>query len=394
MGLRDERGMMAIGVALMLIVVLSLFGGALWQFSMAELKRVERTEQDVQALFLARAGAEMVRGIWLDPEQSRPELPIVMDPIYYSFEGSFSLTEPEDCLGVIQVTVKKEDYAYDGELTEVTVIESVATVGSTKRTARLMTYPHRYGHDLAWYSDNDGKIYAPATPPNSAPHELVLMRTSPPEKGIYIERDSVVGSSYSRRSIPFEAGHLIFESPLNLPRNESNFKQGPNGKVDVVLTAEVIFMHGVELAYLPDTLTNPMKSYSIRFQLPKGKGRSGTEIQESIAAGAVIPSALYGEVYFDAGTVAFKEFEWRAIFGIGSVRHRATYSLGLSNKAYYFKEGLCLDAEDIYEHIENRESIASFFATLANDGMLVPISDDAQLSREELQDIQPFFWNQ
>ena len=34
MQLKDERGMMAIGVALMLIVVLALFGGALWQYSM------------------------------------------------------------------------------------------------------------------------------------------------------------------------------------------------------------------------------------------------------------------------------------------------------------------------------------------------------------------------
>ena len=76
MRLRDEQGMMAIGVALMLIVVLALFGGALWQYSMAEMKRVERTEQDMQALFLARAGAEAVMSVWLDPEQSRPELPI------------------------------------------------------------------------------------------------------------------------------------------------------------------------------------------------------------------------------------------------------------------------------------------------------------------------------
>lgn len=62
--LRDESGMMAIGVALMLIVVLSLFGGALWQYSIAELKRVQRTDEDIQALFLARAGAEMVMGAW------------------------------------------------------------------------------------------------------------------------------------------------------------------------------------------------------------------------------------------------------------------------------------------------------------------------------------------
>jgi len=64
MGLRDEQGMMAIGVALTLIVVLSLFGGVLWQYGMFELRRVQRAEADMQALFLARAGAEAVMGAW------------------------------------------------------------------------------------------------------------------------------------------------------------------------------------------------------------------------------------------------------------------------------------------------------------------------------------------
>jgi len=73
MRLRDERGMMAIGVALMLIVVLALFGGALWQYSMVSYRNADRLERETQALFLARAGVEAVMAAWLEePLANKP----------------------------------------------------------------------------------------------------------------------------------------------------------------------------------------------------------------------------------------------------------------------------------------------------------------------------------
>ncbi len=390
---------MAIGVALMLIVVLALFGGALWQYSMAEMKRVERTEQDMQALFLARAGAEAVMGVWLDPEQSRPELPISIDPIYYnSAEGLFSsLIQPEEYLGVIEVTIKKEDYVYDDEVTEVTVIESVATVGSIERTARLMTYPHRYGHDLAWYSDQTGRIYSPASPARSAPNELIVMRTNPAGEDIYIGQNSVISSP---RRIPLEAGHLVFESPLHLAKNTDNLKTSPSGDVDVDLMAEIIFLNGLEIAYMEGLAFSSDKNYSLVLKLPSGenRGQKGSEIKGNIAGGQVLSdNHLYGEIYFDAEPVVSEKFSgWVFLFWSG-INLDETYTLGLKNKAFYFKDGTRLDPKAIYEHVSDDDeshTIASYFEQMADAGLLLPIGDEAQLSRDELEEIQPFFWNQ
>lgn len=391
MRLLDESGMMAIGVALMLTVVLALFGGALWQYSMAELKRVESTEQDLQALFLARAGAEMVMGVWMDPLQPRPaELPMKLDPIYYSSAaGKFVQTEepPADCLGVIEVTVKIEEYPFEGKLMEATVIESVATVGSATRTARLMTYPHRYGHDLGWYSDQTGQIYQPT---RSVPGELIVMRTDPPQTGIHIGENSPTGT------IRFEARHLVFDSPLHLGNGSSNLRNSRSGTIDVALMAEVIFLDGLELVYLPGTISNPTKHYRIELGLPSGedRGQLGSEIKDKIAAGSVVNNARYGEVYFGSGDTRAEYYYWFAIFEIGLIIHDYTSNLDLSNKGFYFRDGVKLDPKTIHAHIKNGGSIASYFTQLANTGLLVPILEDEQLNREDLENIQPFFWSQ
>ena len=42
MGVGDGTSIMAIGTALMLIVVLALFGGALWQYSMVRYRNEDR----------------------------------------------------------------------------------------------------------------------------------------------------------------------------------------------------------------------------------------------------------------------------------------------------------------------------------------------------------------
>ena len=399
MRLRDEQGMMAIGVALMLIVVLPLFGGVLWQYSMAELKRVERTEQDMQALFLARAGAEMVMGVWLDPEQNRPELPISLDPIYYNLAtGLFSDTKPlDDYLGPVEVTIKKEDYSEDEEI-QVTVIESLATIGSTKRTVRLMTYPHRYGHDLAWYAEDTGRIYPPTTPATAAPNELIVMRSNPPNTSIFIGQNSVTGSSLTRRTISFEAGHLVFESPLHLGKSTSNLESSPSGEIDVDLKAEVIFLSGLQLSYLEGLLFSSDKNYRIVLKLPSGenKGQKGSDIKKNIAGGQVKNDEhLYGEVYFDSKPVVSEKFSgWVFLFWRG-VDLDNTYPLGLSNKAFYFKDGTRLDAKAIHEHMAegNGNSIASYFTQLANEGLLLPMKEPVH-DREKLKEIQPFFWSQ
>jgi hypothetical protein len=267
-----------------------------------------------------------------------------------------------------------------------------------------MTYPHRYGHDLAWYSDETGRIYSPASPARSAPGELVVMRTNPPETGIFIGKDSIAYGG----TIPFEAGHLVFESPLHLAKSTDNLKTSPSGDVDVVLRSEMVFLQGLELAYFDGVLGE--KNYGIELRLPSGenKGKMGSDIKDNVAAGMVHDSARYGEIYFDANPfgsneydVNSKKYEGFTFLGWSYVVPRETHELDLDGKAFYFQDGTRLDPKVIHVHVINRgsgvlesESIAAYFTQLANTGILVPIKEEEQLSREELENIQPFFWDQ
>lgn len=47
-------------LAIIVMVVLTLLGTALWQYSMTDLKHVSREEKKLQAYYLARSGAELV----------------------------------------------------------------------------------------------------------------------------------------------------------------------------------------------------------------------------------------------------------------------------------------------------------------------------------------------
>ena len=59
MVLKNEHGW-AMPLVLMVIVVITLLGTALWAYSMADLKQVTREEKRMQAYYLARSGAELV----------------------------------------------------------------------------------------------------------------------------------------------------------------------------------------------------------------------------------------------------------------------------------------------------------------------------------------------
>ena len=378
MRLRDERGMMAIGVALMLIVVLALFGGALWQYSMFELRRVEQAEQDMQALFLARAGAEAVMGAWrmeIDPEK-RPLGQ--MDALYYDTEHDrLTVVKPSSYLGSVDVAVRLEDLSGEGDL--VTVIESTAKVGSVTRTVRLTTYPYRYGHDekLGWYLGGDGRIQRP----KGQAKEPVIMRAKSGDAPIYADSKTL-----EYRSLAFAASDLIFESSLQLLRAPY-----PGLWLDPAFTlrleAERIFFRGLQVAYLDTYVVDP-KSYTVVLQLPtgpEGMGEPGEEVQGKVAGGNVIPDARYGQVYFDAGK---GDYLLKVARSLSSKWDRTVdLDTNLKGKAFFFRDSWKLDPERIIE-----EGVDEYFRKAMADGDLLPILPQYQTNREALKSLRPFFW--
>lgn len=125
-------------LALIVMVVLTLLGTALWAYSMADLKQVTREEDKMQAFYYARSGAELVaKGIWdeigqIDPGQIDPnDLPtgaaIAITSDIITFEGED--LSGEDLSGNIQVEVYKDN----GDI----VIKSTGTANGVSQTVIL-----------------------------------------------------------------------------------------------------------------------------------------------------------------------------------------------------------------------------------------------------------------
>ena len=396
MKLRDEQGMMAIGVALMLIVVLTLFGGVLWQYSMMELRRAEKAEQDMQALFLARAGAEAVMGAW-QQEINASERPFgELDTLYFDLDtAAFVLHRPANPLGQIDVVVKEEAASDEGDY--YTVIEATAQVGSSTRTARLVTYPHLYGHhpSLQWYEQGSGQIgfYEYVTP-----QEPVIMRTRAEETPIHFGPRRMNDLIWlGRRSFTFSASDIIFESPLRLIRSENDLYNSPSGHFSLVLEAQKIFLHGLELSYLSsrDVLGFdffPEKYHSIVLRVPDmdDLAERGDSIADKIERGAAIPHARYGQVYFSDQPVVYSNYEWyrRGIIS-WKVRKLNTISLKLAGKAFYFQDGFRIDPKEI-----RSIGVDEFLRRAEENGMLLPIKSEFQVNREQLKGLRPFYWEQ
>lgn len=422
MQLKDERGMMAIGVALTLIVVLSLFGGVLWQYGMFELRRVQRAEADMQALFLARAGAEAVMGAWkkrlvVDDHGEKYAVPIgQMETLYYDLDNDqFTSEKPANYLGTIDVVVKKEE-ATDNGGDFFTVIEASARVGAASRTVRLVTLPHRYGHDptLGWYTEETGEIQATGYTPRLEP---VIMRTKEPKTPISFGKTALqdMRRDLEGRWLNFTASAIVFESPLQLMRDTDAVKDSPGGNFYLVLEAERIFLQDLEVAYLPlneelmfdlpDKYLSKYfsKYFSVVFEVPEQAGFLGSEIKGKVddgKAGKVVDGARYGEVYFGS-SVKWQNYRWHRYFywfiPVVEIRTAGAENLRqLENQAFFFRDGWSLIPRNKAElfNENNQLDVSGYIEKSINDGWLIPIKTDAQMSLEEFKDLRPFFWEQ
>jgi len=102
--IRDEKGM-AMPLALMVLVVLTLLGFALWQYSMSELNNAVREEKRARAYYIARAGAESVaRHVMVNPEvfDLIPEIDDAITSVTIEYE-----TGEEIVVGDVEVELKR-----------------------------------------------------------------------------------------------------------------------------------------------------------------------------------------------------------------------------------------------------------------------------------------------
>ncbi len=391
MGLKDEQGMMAIGVALMLIVVLALFGGVLWQYSMADMRRVERAEHDMQALFLARAGAEAVLGAWLESTTSaKPQGD--MDRFYCVYDENretyvFQSAEPPNPFGWVDVSVSisGNDTQRDG------LIEIVAdaVVNGVSRKAKLTSYPLTFGHDrlLGWYNEKNGQIINNADVDGVSRH-FVIVRSN---DAIHF---AGLNPPISKR---FSAPLIRFETPIDFASGQVGVKSlaewdAPTLECELQIYAEVVHFSDIILAHVPESKLGKFglgqRDFTVALYLPiystndRVPGILGREI--GVPESEIESAERYGIVHFEGMRVESEELRWKlpwfSLPIIDAWRPRQATAIktvvdgtlqNIGGGSFYFKNETDL--------------------TNLGDYDLIPISGDEE-ETIDLKEIRAFYW--
>jgi hypothetical protein len=132
---KNEKGL-AMPLILIIMVVLSLLGAAIWQYSVAELNHSVREEKKARAYYIARAGAESLgRHIMVNPSvlNSVPNI----DDLITSDELDFDITFSGETISVGDLTVELERIETDrvtitGTGTVDEIVQSVSLILETQ----------------------------------------------------------------------------------------------------------------------------------------------------------------------------------------------------------------------------------------------------------------------
>jgi hypothetical protein len=133
--IKDEKGL-AMPLVLIILVVLSLLGMALWQYSISELNFAVREEKRARAYYIARAGAEsLARHILVNPDvlNAIPEVDdsISSDSLEYDINFSGNSTNVGDML--VELTrIETDRVEITGTGTVDGIVQSVGLILETQ----------------------------------------------------------------------------------------------------------------------------------------------------------------------------------------------------------------------------------------------------------------------
>ena len=293
---KDERGI-ALPVVLMVMIVLSVLGTALWQYSTADTVQVTVDEKKMQAYYLARAGAEATAQYIRNNPSSAATLinDPKTDPMYMS-DGTNDYGN-----GTYEVDVT-------GDPNNVK-IESTGTVNDVKQTVVITLTPTggvpttpsnaRSATDLDWLNGQSHVI-------NHGTHEPVVFPVS------YLA-GNLQDYLKVNQDAEFEASSMYFERYVQI-----------NSCTLTLHADEIIFRDDVEL-------NTQGHNYSSLYLDISDHGTDGADIAEL----GGISGTTYGKVYF-----------------IGGIKYD-NGTVVLSPGAYYFPINSSLPTDkDQYKHFE------------------------------------------
>jgi len=259
---KNERGT-ALPMVLVVMIVLSLLGTALWQYSTADTMQVTADEKKMQAYYLARAGAEATAQYIRNNPDSASTLinDQKTDPVYMS-DGTDDFGN-----GTYEVDVT-------GDPNNIT-IESTGTVTNVKQTVVIkLTLTNgipitpsnaRSATDLGWLNGQSQVI-------EHGTHDPVVFPVS-------YQAGNLQDYLKVNQDADFEASSMYFERYVQI-----------NSCTLTLHADEIIFRDDVELN------TQGHNQSTLSLDISK-HGTDGTDIVEI----GGIPGTIYGKVYFVGG---------------------------------------------------------------------------------------------
>jgi Tfp pilus assembly protein PilV len=202
--LRKHDEGMAMPLTLVVMLVLTLLGTALWQYSVTGLMHVRKDETRMQSYYLARAGAEATLQAWRQAGKNNKPVG-ASDTLYLDKNtNTFVLDKPANSGGKTNVTITTA-----GNIT--TIVSTGEVDGLQQRATVTLLSEFTYGHSLNWYSETSGQIQAPSGyihPPNPPGiYESVILRAKDTGNALQTIKDPETPTT-------FEAMALFFESPV------------------------------------------------------------------------------------------------------------------------------------------------------------------------------------
>lgn len=371
MRLKDEKGIMAIGGAVMLIVVLPLLATALWQYSMLEVRQVAQRERELKALYLARAGAEAAMNLWMDKPISERPVGRFARVYYDAAAKQFTLNQPAECFGYFDVEIRYIDDPGNPKhlLTE---IVSTAVVEGVTRSITVTTYPFHLGHELGWYSKENGII--------SYSNGVLFDRSDGLVRVVADQPVRFQANTSPDAGARFSANMLMFEQALNLAYNQTTdyylLAELAIRSKALPIEAETIFFEDVVMLKAPANYGLDEVTYSVVLSVPPGMG---------VEPPPGHSGSRWGLVFFDGDRVGYQNYRWERkswllIFWRYRLGERANSFTSivhpedgrpLAGRAFYFRSGMNL--------------------LNPQPGDLIPLTEEVT-RRDLLKQIHPFVW--
>ncbi|MCG8400915.1 MAG: hypothetical protein MJA84_04885, partial [Firmicutes bacterium] len=215
--IKNENGW-ALPTVLMVMLVVTLLGTALWQYSVAENLQVTKNEKQMQARYLARAGVEAVRDAWLDSSLGNKPTGKV-ETVYLMLDGTFqkesALSKEQiksQTIGHVSATVSHDK----GEWT----ITSIGEVDSVSQTVNATSTPLVYGHELEppWYNEEDDNILPGPNTQTLSDFDENLMYHDEVRGVALVESKNTLQmqNDNDNNKVAYIAQHLFFQSAVDL----------------------------------------------------------------------------------------------------------------------------------------------------------------------------------